>query len=81
MYRSLGIPWWNLVFFVSLSTFLELFGVEVLETFEFYQWFYYQSNSPVGSTVFWITLFEVVLSAFVADYLVWLIIFLAIFTA
>ena len=61
-YLSLGIP---------LIVVSELFYCEVFETFVILLAILLPIKSPVASAVFWITLFEVVLSASVLDYLAW----------
>ena len=70
IYHSLGIFLSNPVFSVSLSTACELFWGEPLDTVVVLSAILLPIKSSVDSAVFWIALFEAVLSAFVADYLV-----------
>ena len=69
IYHSLGIFLSNPVFSVSLSTASELFLGEPLDTVVVLSAILLPIKSSVVSAVFWIALFEAVLSAFVADYL------------
>ena len=63
------------IIYLSLGTSLscsfiivsELFCGELLETFVILLAFLFPIKSPVASSVFWITLFEVVLSTSIAD--------------
>ena len=69
IYHSLGIFLSNPVFSVSLSTASELFSGEPLDTVVVLSAILLPIKSSVVSAVFWIALFEAVLSAFVPDYL------------
>ena len=62
IYLSLSISSW----FVT-----QLFCTAVLEALVILSAISFPSKSPVASAVFWIALFEAVLSASVADYLTW----------
>ena len=55
----------------SILTFSKLFCGKVFETFVIPSAILLPIKSPVASAVFWITIFEVVLSASVADCLGW----------
>ena len=58
-------------FSCSFVTVLELFFYEVFEIFIILLAILWAFNSPVASAVFWITFFEEVLSASLADCLAW----------
>ena len=62
--------------YIYISSFVsELFCGKVFETLVILSAILLPIKSVVASAVFWIALFEVVLSAFVADYLIWAISF------
>ena len=62
IYLSLGI-----YLLYSFATVSELFCCKVFETFEILSTILLQIKSPVASAIFWIALFEAVLSASVSD--------------
>ena len=61
----------NLCLSISFLFVAELFFVEVLEPLVVLSAISLPIKSPVASAVFWIALFEAVLSAFAADCLAW----------
>ena len=62
-YISLGISLSSAISFVSFVTFSEIFYGETIETFVNLLAILLPIRSPVSYTVFWIALFEAVLSA------------------
>ena len=61
----------NLSLSISSAFVSEFFFGEVFETFVILSEILFQIKSPVPSAVFWINLFEAVLSAFIAGFLAW----------
>ena len=70
-YFSLGISLSSAISFVSFVTVSEIFYGETIETFVNLLSILLPIRSPVSYNVFWIALFEAVLSALVADCLTW----------
>ena len=71
IYLSFGLSLSNCEFFVSLQLSLSYFGVNLLRLLLIFLAILLPFKPPIISVVLWISLFEKVLSEFVADCLAW----------